>query len=133
MRCLLLVITRGWHLILSIHERGRGRCHPVLPRLSPRSPERLRCHLLSYVVSAEPTPLTLAFYLTPELWLALLAGVVGAMPLVPTLGRWRQSLARPWSALAIDTVGTVALMTVLVAAIMQMAANTYNPFIYFRF
>ncbi len=82
---------------------------------------------------AEPTPLTLAFYLTPELWLALLAGVVGAMPLVPALGRWRQSLARPWSALAIDTVGTVALMTVLVAAIMQMAANTYNPFIYFRF
>ena len=28
---------------------------------------------------------------------------------------------------------TLALMFVLVASILQMAARTYNPFIYFRF
>jgi len=33
----------------------------------------------------------------------------------------------------VSLLGTAALMALLVASIMQMAARTYNPFIYFRF
>jgi alginate O-acetyltransferase complex protein AlgI len=74
-----------------------------------------------------PTPYTVSYYLTPELWLALGAGVIGSMPWVPALARrsedrWPASLA---------SVAAIALL--LVASIMQMAARTYNPFIYFRF
>lgn len=80
-----------------------------------------------------PTPFALGFYLTPELGLALAAGVIGAMPVVPWLRRWQLSFTSPWPRLGLDTVATALLMAVFVAAVMQMAANTYNPFIYFRF
>ena len=33
----------------------------------------------------------------------------------------------------VDSLSTAALLALLVASIMQMAARTYNPFIYFRF
>ncbi len=92
---------------------------------------------------AEPTPMTIGFYLTRELALALVAGIIGAIPLIPACRRWQQSLggdsfrgpALAGRALAfgLDTIATVALMAVFVAAIMQVAANSYNPFIYFRF
>jgi hypothetical protein len=49
------------------------------------------------------------------------------------LNRWRQSFASEWPRFGLDTVATGLLMLVFVAAVMQMAANTYNPFIYFRF
>jgi alginate O-acetyltransferase complex protein AlgI len=76
---------------------------------------------------AAPTPYSVQWYLTPELWLALGAGAVGSVPWVPALARTRAS--SPVLCLA----STAALMVLLIGAIMQMAARTYNPFIYFRF
>ena len=81
----------------------------------------------------EPTALTMGFYLTPELLLALAAGVIGSMPVVPALHRWQESLASRAVRFGVDSVATALLMAVLLAAVMQLAANTYNPFIYFRF
>ena len=87
--------------------------------------------------TAAPTPYTVRWYLTRELWLALVAGGIGSMPVVPALARWfdrrldaapQPRLAWGWSA-----AGTAALAVLLVASVMQMAARTYNPFIYFRF
>jgi alginate O-acetyltransferase complex protein AlgI len=83
--------------------------------------------------ASQPTPFTLAYYLTPELWLALGAGVIGSMPVVPAAARWRWALAGRWRALGLDALGTASLLLMLAASIMQMAARTYNPFIYFRF
>jgi alginate O-acetyltransferase complex protein AlgI len=83
--------------------------------------------------AAAPTPYTVRWYLTPELWLALAAGAIGSTPWVPALAR-RLSRAEPpqagWPVLVLSTTTLVAL---LVASIMSMAARTYNPFIYFRF
>jgi alginate O-acetyltransferase complex protein AlgI len=76
---------------------------------------------------AAPTPFTVQWYLTPELWLALVAGVIGSMPWVPALARDRE---QSWT---LDLVSTAALVAMLAACVMQMAARTYNPFIYFRF
>ena len=82
---------------------------------------------------AAPTPLTLAFYLTPETLLALACGIVGSVPIVSACREWRDRSSQRWQAFGLDSVATAALMVVLVASIMQVAANTYNPFIYFRF
>jgi alginate O-acetyltransferase complex protein AlgI len=87
---------------------------------------------------ALPTPYAPAYYLTPEVLLALAAGVIGSTPIVPALARWRERVAARnagpsvigWS---LDAAETVALGAVLVASMMQVAARTYNPFIYFRF
>jgi alginate O-acetyltransferase complex protein AlgI len=79
------------------------------------------------------TPFTVRWYLTPELLLALVAGAIGSMPVGPAVARWRERLASEglaWPA----TLATVTVMAALFfAAVMQMAARTYSPFIYFRF
>jgi alginate O-acetyltransferase complex protein AlgI len=76
---------------------------------------------------AMPTPFTVQWYLTPELWLALAAGVIGSMPWIPALARDREP---SWT---FGFASTAALVALLAACVMQMAARTYNPFIYFRF
>ena len=80
-----------------------------------------------------PTPFALGWYLTPELWLALLLGIIGSAPVIPALSSWRKARLTTWRGFGFDAAATASLMVILVAAIMQMAARTYNPFIYFRF
>jgi alginate O-acetyltransferase complex protein AlgI len=82
---------------------------------------------------ALPTPFTIGFYLTPELWVALAAGVIGSTPWVPALAarfaRSPDAAREP----GLEMLGTLALVALLVASIVNVAARTYNPFIYFRF
>jgi alginate O-acetyltransferase complex protein AlgI len=84
----------------------------------------------------------LSLYLGPELALALVAGMVGALPVVPFLERARDGLlegivARPRLAPLVHSAfaltGVMGLMLLLAGSAMQLAAGTYNPFIYFRF
>jgi alginate O-acetyltransferase complex protein AlgI len=89
--------------------------------------------MFGFHTASAPTPFTLAWYLTPELWLALLAGIVGSAPIIPALSSWRTARLTRWRGIGFDAAATASLMVMLVAAIMQMAARTYNPFIYFRF
>jgi alginate O-acetyltransferase complex protein AlgI len=82
--------------------------------------------------TAAPSPYTVSWYLTPELWLALLAGAIGSTPWVPELAARLERGPRrgAWRA---ELLTTTALLALLVASIMSVAARTYNPFIYFRF
>ena len=89
--------------------------------------------MFGFNLTPAPTPLALGFYLTPEVWLALTAGVIGSAPLIPALGRWRAAIVETWRGYGIDIVANATLMLVFGACILQMAARTYNPFIYFRF
>jgi alginate O-acetyltransferase complex protein AlgI len=84
---------------------------------------------LAGLTIAAPTPYTVAWYLTPELWLALVAGAIGSTPWVPALAA-RIDAGRGWAA---PLLNTAALAALLVMSIMSVAARTYNPFIYFRF
>jgi len=84
---------------------------------------------LAGVTAAAPTPYTVGWYLTPELWLALLAGGIGSTPWVPALAA-RIDDGRNWT---VPLLNNAVLMVLLVLSIMSMAARTYNPFIYFRF
>ena len=82
---------------------------------------------------AEPHALRLSWYLNPEVRLALLAGIVGSMPIVPWLSDWSAKQPRLWQAWLAQSAGTFALIAVFAAVLLQVAARTYNPFIYFRF
>ena len=81
---------------------------------------------------AAPTTYTVAWYLTPELWLAVAAGAIGSSPWMPALAA-RLEKTNAWSVSLVSLVNTAALAALLVLSIMSMAARTYNPFIYFRF
>jgi alginate O-acetyltransferase complex protein AlgI len=82
-----------------------------------------------------PAIYTVGWFLTPELWLALAAGVLGSMPIVPSLAAWhdRARAGDRQVTTALAPLATVALTLLLAASMMQIAARTYNPFIYFRF
>ena len=73
-----------------------------------------------------PAPLRVGFFLTPEVWMALIAGAIGSTPWIPALAKRGRSA---W----LEALSTAALAGALFASILQMAARTYNPFIYFRF
>ncbi len=81
----------------------------------------------------EMPPMRLSWYLTPEVRLALLAGLIGAMPAVPALRARVERLAASWQGWVAETAGALALVAVFLAALLQVAARSYNPFIYFRF
>jgi alginate O-acetyltransferase complex protein AlgI len=78
-------------------------------------------------------PFTIRWYVTNEVALAMAAGILGSMPLVPTLAAWLHRAERPHLAVGASFLSTAALVALLVASILQAAARTYNPFIYFRF
>jgi hypothetical protein len=60
-------------------------------------------------------------------WLPTLAAAIGLHPTAES------GDAPTGFHVAASLLATTSLIAVLVASIMQMAARTYNPFIYFRF
>jgi alginate O-acetyltransferase complex protein AlgI len=82
---------------------------------------------------ALPTPYTLSFYLTSEVWLAIVAGVIGSMPWVSSMAEWFVMAPRPERDRFVRVISATALAAMLFASILNVAARTYNPFIYFRF
>jgi alginate O-acetyltransferase complex protein AlgI len=102
-----------------------------------------RADTLSYAVAflkamagmgiALPTPFAASWYLTPELWLALAAGLAGSAPLLPWLSRRVEQSRTRRSLWFADAAAVAATFVILVASIMQVASRSYSPFIYFRF
>jgi alginate O-acetyltransferase complex protein AlgI len=82
---------------------------------------------------AQPTPFSVAFYLTPELWLALAAGVIGSTPWVPAAAARLTVTADPRRVRLVQGLSTVSVLALFGASLLHVAARTYNPFIYFRF
>jgi alginate O-acetyltransferase complex protein AlgI len=82
---------------------------------------------------AEMPALRLSWYLTSEVRLALIAGIIGSTPIIPAIAAQAERAMNSWRGWATETAGTLALVAVFLAALLQVAARTYNPFIYFRF
>jgi alginate O-acetyltransferase complex protein AlgI len=88
------------------------------------------------MAAADPTSFAVGWYLTPELLLAVAAGIVGSAPVVPALtrrftvsdGSSTGRMSTPWAT-------SVAIVTtiLLVASLTQVALGSFTPFIYFRF
>ncbi|MEQ1893739.1 MAG: MBOAT family protein [Planctomycetota bacterium] len=69
-------------------------------------------------------------------WIALAAGILGAMPWLPRLAAWLDARAARGHTRAralCEVAGLGALVLVFVHVAMALAAGGYNPFIYFRF
>ena len=84
---------------------------------------------------ALPTPYGVAWYLTPEVLLAMAAGAAGSAPLWPAMAaRLAQpSPAGPRFGPLASALTCAALAAIFAGCAMLIAAHTYNPFIYFRF
>jgi alginate O-acetyltransferase complex protein AlgI len=82
---------------------------------------------------ALPTPFTVGFYLTPELWLALVAGAIGSTPWVPAAAEAVARASNPVRVRLIRAASAATVLALFIASLLQVAARTYNPFIYFRF
>jgi alginate O-acetyltransferase complex protein AlgI len=118
----LLVVMVGWVFFRADSLAGAAGVLRAMVGLSP----------------ALPTAYPPAWYLTPELLLALVVGIIGSAPIVPALERrWARASADPDAAPVLgwlpSAAGTAALFVLLTVSLMLMAARTYNPFIYFRF
>ena len=75
-------------------------------------------------------------FLDRRVIVALVAGAIGSTPWLPRLGAWlaaRRERGGGALDVALELAGHAALAFVLVAAATMLAADTYNPFIYFRF
>jgi alginate O-acetyltransferase complex protein AlgI len=90
-------------------------------------------HFVSPVLSLESLCNT-------EVALALALGIAGSLPVIPKISEWGAKEVAdsgafwPWLRRAAVVGATqAALAVVLILSVMMMAANTYNPFIYFRF
>jgi alginate O-acetyltransferase complex protein AlgI len=87
--------------------------------------------------TAAPTPYTAAWFLTPHVGSTLAAGIVLSAPVAPALARWRDRVltdrARPRAAWTMAAAATAGFVALLLGSIVQVAAGTYDPFIYFRF
>jgi alginate O-acetyltransferase complex protein AlgI len=78
----------------------------------------------------------LGLYVDSLLAVALLAGIVGSMPWLPRLVAWHAGISaarRPRLSLSLEIAGMAALALVFVGSAFELAAGSYNPFIYFRF
>ena len=86
---------------------------------------------------AVPAAYAPAWYLTREVALALVLGVIGSTPVVPYLAEgWARRSAdagEPRLGWTPSLVAVVALFALLTVSLTLSAAQTYNPFIYFRF
>ncbi len=115
---LLLVVMVGWVFFRADTLAGASA---MLGAMAGRPPSTL-------------APFAVQWYLTPPLLMAISAGCIGSMPLGPWLARRFEAGrgdAGPSRGLALASVVLIALL--LVGSIAQIAAGTYNPFIYFRF
>jgi alginate O-acetyltransferase complex protein AlgI len=84
-----------------------------------------------------PTPYDASWYLTPELLLAMSAGIIGSAPIVPRLAnaaaRAAGAAGQGRSHLAWETGVLVAVVLLLAVSMTQVALGGFTPFIYFRF
>ena len=114
---LLVIVMIGWVFFRADTLTGAIAFLKALAGLSPEA----------------PTPFTIQWYVTPDVAIALLAGMIGSLPIVPALARWVDGAPRPGLGRGFAAASTATLVVLLVASIMHMAARAYNPFIYFRF
>ena len=114
---LLVVVMIGWVFFRADTLTGAIAFLKALAGLSPEA----------------PTPFTIQWYVTPDVAIALLAGTIGSLPIVPALARWVDEAPRPGLGRGFAAASTATLLVLLLASIMHVAARAYNPFIYFRF
>ena len=83
---------------------------------------------------------SLALYLNSALLLAIIAGIIGSMPVIPWIkNAWAAGLpvrsgsrAMAWELMG-RLAGVAMTMGIYLASAMMAAHGSYSPFIYYRF
>lgn len=73
----------------------------------------------------------LPLYATPDRWLALGVGAVFALPLLPALRAY--AIQKSWPPARLQLASLAGYLAIFYACAVCLSAQTYNPFIYFRF
>ncbi|RYC67042.1 MBOAT family O-acyltransferase [Spirosoma sordidisoli] len=93
--------------------------------------------MLGLVPAGESVAYPLSYFINAELLVSLGLGFILATPVYHSFQNvWRRLLTRlatNWARLTLDTAYVLGLVSLFVMAVAYLAANTYNPFIYFRF
>jgi alginate O-acetyltransferase complex protein AlgI len=76
---------------------------------------------------------SVSFLLQPLLATAITVGLIGSMPVIPWLAERRAAAPRAGLEPVIDAGVTLALSGLLLLCLLQVSAQSYSPFIYFRF
>ena len=84
--------------------------------------------------SATDHSFDLAYYFGPDLWMALIVGLLAATPLFRTISRKleKQEMTKLQS-IGYESLTSFGLMLIFLYCTMELATEAYNPFIYFRF
>jgi len=82
---------------------------------------------------APPDLVQLASTVTPEVVLALIAGVIGSTPVLQQLRERRAAGGLDLAGGGARWLRDAAVLGLLCLSVLQVASGTYNPFIYFRF
>lgn len=118
----LLVVLIGWVFFRAVDLQSALVYLEKMAGLGPKSAE------YAYPVT---------YFINTEVLVTLVLGVVLATPVYHTFQTfWRRLITRVVVAparLALDMVYIGGLLVLFVSAIAYLAADTYNPFIYFRF
>lgn len=79
----------------------------------------------------------LSYFMNVEVVVSLLLGVILAMPVYHRFQRWwsriQARVVYPSARYLLESVYALGLFGLFIMAVMYLAADTYNPFIYFRF
>jgi alginate O-acetyltransferase complex protein AlgI len=143
---LFLVLERlGLGRILAALPRPVGWCYTLLMvmigwlffRADSLSSALSMLQAMAGLGAGQATPFAASWYLTPELVLAMIAGTIGAAPIVPLLtraaGRPSEALGAMRLSLGWQAGVVLAVIVLLTASITQVALGAFTPFIYFRF
>ena len=76
---------------------------------------------------------SITIYINKEQVVALVAGLIGSMPLLPWLMRQRVKWDSPTIQWGWEAARIAGLYLIFFASAMRLSSGTYNPFIYFRF
>ncbi len=87
-----------------------------------------------FTVGTASAPHHVAFYNNPVVTISLIAGLIGSLPWTRVLTGWHAGLATgSLTRRAADLAGLLVLVAIMTLSAMQMAAQSYTTFIYFRF
>jgi len=96
--------------------------------------------MFGLAAKAEPAAYDLSWYLSRDVRLAVLAGVIFSMPVLPALAeKWRELIdgcsdkPATFLRLSFSFFRMVILSVIMLLCAMFLSAGTHNPFIYFRF
>jgi alginate O-acetyltransferase complex protein AlgI len=128
----LLVVMVGW---VFFRATSFGQAGHVLAAMAGIQDGSQTIDLGTVVVEAARLH-PVGLYADARTWIAIACGVVGAAPWVPAAGRWLEGLwsaGRTRLAALVESAALVALLLLFALCAMELAAGSYNPFIYFRF